>query len=135
MSFKRARKQNYVYKVSSDNKILASLIKKACCTCTFLNHFRETNEQYASCFDKIDFVVIPSYIELPCYYLLWNCMTGLLYLMLMGHLWYDMFILNLKSFRWLNRLSMTSLLPSFLFWQSSSCFCWLEKRWSICDVS
>ena len=30
---------------SSDDKILSSLIEKAWCTCTFLNHFREANEQ------------------------------------------------------------------------------------------
>ena len=34
-----------IYKLSSDNKTLSSLIKKAWCTCTFLNHFREANEQ------------------------------------------------------------------------------------------
>ena len=28
-------------KLSSDDKISSSLIKKAMCTCTFLNHFRE----------------------------------------------------------------------------------------------
>ena len=34
-----------IYKLSSDNKILSSLIKKAWCTCTFLNNFREANQQ------------------------------------------------------------------------------------------
>ena len=33
-----------IYKLSSDDKILSSLIKKAWCTCTFLNHFRDVNE-------------------------------------------------------------------------------------------
>ena len=61
-----AKKYNCSYKLSRDNKILSSLIKKAWCTCTFLNHFREANEQhYAPCFYRIDFAVIPSYIELP----------------------------------------------------------------------
>ena len=45
MSFKRASKQNCIYKLSSDDKILSSLIKKARRTCTFLNHFREAIEQ------------------------------------------------------------------------------------------
>ena len=45
MWYKRGRKKNCNYKLSSDNKILLSLIKKAWCTCTFLNHFREVNEQ------------------------------------------------------------------------------------------
>ena len=31
--------------VSSDNKSLSSLIEKAWCTCTFINHFMEVNEQ------------------------------------------------------------------------------------------
>ena len=42
---KRANKQNSIYKLSSDDKVSSSLIKKACCTCNFLNHFREANEQ------------------------------------------------------------------------------------------
>ena len=35
---------NFYLKLSSDNKIL-SLIKKTWCICTFVNHFREANEQ------------------------------------------------------------------------------------------
>ena len=34
----------YLYNTSND-KILSSLIKKAWCTCTFLNYFAEANEQ------------------------------------------------------------------------------------------
>ena len=37
--------QNHIYKLSSDDKILSSLIKKTFLTCVFLNHFREANEQ------------------------------------------------------------------------------------------
>ena len=47
-SCKRERKQNFqncIYKLSDDDKILSSLVKKAWCTCTFLNDFREANEQ------------------------------------------------------------------------------------------
>ena len=40
-----SKKQNYIYKLSSDDKILLSLIKKAWYTCNFLNHFRESNQQ------------------------------------------------------------------------------------------
>ena len=36
------------------------------CTCTFLNHFRKAN-YYAPCFYRINFLVIPSYIEIPWY--------------------------------------------------------------------
>ena len=35
----------FASKLSSNDKILSSLFKKAWCTCTFLNHFREANEQ------------------------------------------------------------------------------------------
>ena len=45
MSCKRLRKWNFIYKLSSDDRILSLLIKKAWCTSTFLNHFREANEQ------------------------------------------------------------------------------------------
>ena len=43
--------------------------EKAWCTCTFLNHFREVSNNsvsnnYAPWFNRIDFVVIPLYIEL-----------------------------------------------------------------------
>ena len=63
--FKRGTKQNCIYKLSSEDKIFSSLIMKRCRTCTFLNHFRETNEHWLSpCFNKVDFVVIPCYIEL-----------------------------------------------------------------------
>ena len=35
-------------------------------TCTFLNHFRKAvSNNYAPCFNRTDFVVIPSNIELP----------------------------------------------------------------------
>ena len=55
-------------KLSSDDKILSSLIKKAWPTCTFINHFRELRgNYYAPCFYRINFV-IPSYTELPWYY-------------------------------------------------------------------
>ena len=40
-----SKKKNYIYKLGSNNKILSSSIKKAWCTCTFRNHFREANEQ------------------------------------------------------------------------------------------
>ena len=41
--------------ISSNNKILLSLIKKVWCLCTFLNHSREANEQccYEPCFYRI----------------------------------------------------------------------------------
>ena len=42
---KKTNKYNCIYKLSSDDKILSSLIKKAWCSCPFLNHFREANEQ------------------------------------------------------------------------------------------
>ena len=35
----------FASKLSSGDKILSSLIKKAWYTCTFLNHFREANQQ------------------------------------------------------------------------------------------
>ena len=35
MSFKEANMQNYIYKLNSEDKILSSLIKKACLTHTF----------------------------------------------------------------------------------------------------
>ena len=41
----KRQRNDYIYKLSSEDKILSSLIKKAWCTCTFLNHFREVNEQ------------------------------------------------------------------------------------------
>ena len=41
--FKRATKQNFIYKLSNDDKILPSLITKMCPTFTFLNHMREIN--------------------------------------------------------------------------------------------
>ena len=34
-----------IYKLSSEDKILSSLIKKASFSCPFLNHFREANQQ------------------------------------------------------------------------------------------
>ena len=68
-SYERVKKQNCIYKLSSDNKILSSLIIKAWCTCTFLNHFRkQMSNYYVPCVYRIDFVVIPSYIELPWYF-------------------------------------------------------------------
>ena len=42
---KKNKKVNCIDKLSSDDKILSSLIKKAWRTCNFLNHFREANEQ------------------------------------------------------------------------------------------
>ena len=63
----KKKKNNCVYKLSSDDKLLSSSIKKAWCKCTFLNPFREANEKLlCPCCYRIDFVVIPSYIELPC---------------------------------------------------------------------
>ena len=44
MSFKGAWKLNYTHKLNSDDKILLLFIKRAWCTCTFLNHFRDTSE-------------------------------------------------------------------------------------------
>ena len=38
-------KLEFIYKLSSEDKILSSLIKKGWRTCTFLNHSREANEQ------------------------------------------------------------------------------------------
>ena len=35
----------YIYKLSSDDKTLSSLIKKAWYKCIFLNYFKETNEK------------------------------------------------------------------------------------------
>ena len=35
----------YIYKLSSDDKTLSSLIKKAWYKYTFLNYFKETNEK------------------------------------------------------------------------------------------
>ena len=43
---KIAKKLSYIYKLSSDDKILSSLIQKGWCTSTFLNHFKEANEQF-----------------------------------------------------------------------------------------
>ena len=42
---KKTNKYNCIYRLSSDDKILSLLIKNAWCSCTFLNHFREANEQ------------------------------------------------------------------------------------------
>ena len=44
--FKRANKWNCIYKLTSDDKILSLLIKKAPCSCTFVNHSREANQRY-----------------------------------------------------------------------------------------
>ena len=41
----KSEKVKFIYKLSSDDKILSSLIKKAWCRCTFPNHFRDANEQ------------------------------------------------------------------------------------------
>ena len=63
-----AKKWNCFYKLSGEDKILSSLIKWAWGTCTFLNHFKEGNEQLLwALFLRIDFDVIPTYIELPCF--------------------------------------------------------------------
>ena len=43
VDFKRDNKQNLICKLSSEDKILSSLITKTCRACTFLNHFKETN--------------------------------------------------------------------------------------------
>ena len=53
----------YVVQMSEKVKLylkIKSIIKKAWCTCTFLNHFREETP----CFYRISFVVISSDIEL-----------------------------------------------------------------------
>ena len=53
-------------KLSSDDKVLSSLVKKTCRT--FLNHSREANgNNYPPCFYRIDFVVIFPEIEFPCF--------------------------------------------------------------------
>ena len=44
-SYQKAKNENCINKLSSDDKFLSSLIKKAWCTYIFLNHFREANEQ------------------------------------------------------------------------------------------
>ena len=44
--FKRANKWICIYKLTSDDKILSLLIKKAPCSCTFVNHSREANQRY-----------------------------------------------------------------------------------------
>ena len=65
-SYKRAKNQNCIYKLSNKDKILSSLIKEVWRTCTFLNYFREAmSNYYEPCFCRIDFDVIPSYIEIP----------------------------------------------------------------------
>ena len=45
VDFKSASKQNCIYKLSSDDKLLSSLITQTFRLCTFLNHSKETNEQ------------------------------------------------------------------------------------------
>ena len=47
-------------------------ITKTCRTFTFLNHFRETYDKWAIDMNRIDFVVIPSYKELPWYFIVLN---------------------------------------------------------------
>ena len=65
-SFKRPSKENYIYKLSSDDKILSSLILKTCRTCIFyITSGKQMSNKYAPCFIRTVFVVIPSYIELP----------------------------------------------------------------------
>ena len=44
-SLKWASKQNFIYKLSSDDKTLAPLIAKTSHTFTFLSHFREANDE------------------------------------------------------------------------------------------
>ena len=57
-----------IYKLSSDDKVLLSLIKKAWCTYTSLNiSGKEISNNYAPWFNRINFAVIPSYVELPCF--------------------------------------------------------------------
>ena len=41
----KSEQAKYIYKLSSNDKVLSPLIKKTCRTCTFLNHFREANKQ------------------------------------------------------------------------------------------
>ena len=41
----KGKQAKCIDKLNSCDEILSSLIKKACGTCTFLNHFREANEQ------------------------------------------------------------------------------------------
>ena len=68
---------NHVYKWSSDDKILSSLIEKQI-TCTFLNHFRKAmSNNYVPCFNSIDFMYRTSLFTafnflLPFQYL-WMC--------------------------------------------------------------
>ena len=57
-----------IYKLSSDDKVLLSLIKKAWCTYTSLNiSGKQISNNYAPRFNRIKFGVIRSYIELPCF--------------------------------------------------------------------
>ena len=42
--FQKMEQVKYISKLSSDDKILSSLIKKAWYKCLFLNYFREANE-------------------------------------------------------------------------------------------
>ena len=80
-SFKRDRKQNYIYELSSDNKILSSFVKKTCRTCTFVNTSgKQMSNYYAPCFNRTDFFVISSCVKLPfctLKYLLANDFAGI----------------------------------------------------------
>ena len=71
-SFKKASKQDYIHKLNSDNNVMSPRITKTCRTFTFLNHFRETYDKWAINMNRIDFVVIPSYKELPWYFIVLN---------------------------------------------------------------
>ena len=65
VDFKTASKQNCIYKLSSDNKILSSLIKKRAVHALFkITSVKQMSNNYAPFFSRIDFVVIPSNIEL-----------------------------------------------------------------------
>ena len=67
---KERASKNCLYKLSSDDKILSLLIEKAWCTCTFLNHFKEANEQLLC--------VLFRQNRFCCYYFLYK--TSLTYL-------------------------------------------------------
>ena len=54
----------FYYKLSSGDKIFSSVIGKERCARNFSDNFWHANEQLL-CANKISFVVIPSYLELP----------------------------------------------------------------------
>ena len=59
-SFKRASKQSCIDKLNSDDTIFREIQR--------CKQMRQMSNNYAPSFNRINFVVIPSYIELPCLY-------------------------------------------------------------------